>query len=352
MATLIYKCPNCGAVLEYNAESAKMTCDHCRSTFSVEEAQRAAEVQSEPEDQGAQTAADIQFEKDVVSYTCSSCGAQILTDANTSATFCTFCGAPTILPSQLSGVYRPALVIPFKVSKKEAQETFLKWCKNGRYTPKDFASPQELEKLTGIYVPFWLFDCGVESNMTAQASRVNSYVAGNYMVRRTRNYVIRRRARMQFDKVPADGSARMDDPTMDLLEPYDYTELKAFEMPYLAGFQAEKYDVEPKKVFSRIRERIDEYAKSKIRESVIGYTSVSNTGLHTNYYNTNATYALLPVWIHRYRYKDKVYQFSMNGQTGKVVGEPPVDKGRVWRQFFALAAGIIGALFLGGMLLL
>lgn len=275
-----------------------------------------------------------------------------MTEPNTAATFCTFCGSPTIIPAKLSGIYRPAQVIPFKISKDQAQEAFLQWCKKGRFTPKDFAAPQELEKITGLYVPFWLFDCTVDGGMTANATRVRTWYMGNYRYTNTKHYAVRRRAVMQYDRVPADGSINMDDQVMDMLEPYNYGELEAFQMPYLAGFQAEKYDKSSKDVYPRVRERIDKYTLEKLRQTIVGYTAVTNTRFRNTYRGNNAVYTLLPVWIHRYRYEGKVYQFAMNGQTGKIVGKPPVAKSKVAAWFAGIGSGILAVLFLGGMLIL
>ena len=352
MSTLIYKCPHCGAVLEYDAEKKQMACGHCGSTFSPEEAIQEETMEESFQEQTEQTEQDKEFEQEVISYQCPSCGAQILTDANTAATFCTFCGSPAILPSKLSGVFRPANVIPFKISKDQAQEAFKKWCRNGRFTPKDFASPQELEKMTGIYVPFWLFDCSVDGTMDANGTRVRTWRMGDYMYTNTKHYQIRRRAVMSYDKVPADGSMRMEDETMDLLEPYDYKDLQEFQMPYLAGYQAEKYDRTPKDVYPRIQERLNEYTRQKVRDTIHGYTTVNNIRFQNTYRGTNAVYTLLPVWLHRYRYKGKTYQFAMNGQTGKIVGKPPVSETKVGKWFGSIAAGILAVLFVGGMFLL
>ena len=348
--TLIYKCPNCGAVLEYDAAKALMSCDHCHSTFTPAQAEQAQAYDGKFE-QVAPTQADLEFESQVNAYSCQSCGAEIIADANTSATFCPYCGAAAIIPAQLSGIYRPAAIIPFKISKEEAQTAFRKWCHNGRFTPKDFAAPQEMEKLTGIYVPFWLFDCTIEGALIGRGTRVSSYVVGHYLYQNTKQFLIRRRAALQYDKVPADGSERMDDDMMDKLEPYDYNELTDFEMPYLAGYEAEKYDRTPHEVFTRIRSRLDDFTQDRVSQSVIGFNSVTNIQRRNFYTANNATYTLLPVWVHRYRYNDQVYQFSMNGQTGKVVGTPPQDRRRILLHFLKYAAAAMAVLFIGGMFL-
>lgn len=168
---------------------------------------------------------------------------------------------------------------------------------------------------------------------------------GDYMYTNTKHYQIRRRAVMSYDKVPADGSMRMEDETMDLLEPYDYKDLQEFQMPYLAGYQAEKYDRRPKDVYPRIQERLNEYTRQKVRDTIHGYTTVNNIRFQNTYRGTNAVYTLLPVWLHRYRYKGKTYQFAMNGQTGKIVGKPPISETKVGKWFGLIAAGILARAF-------
>ena len=130
---------------------------------------------------------------------------------------------------------------------------------------------------------------------------------------------------MGYDRVPADGSKRFDDSIMDSIEPFDYSELKEFDYSYLSGFLSEKYDVSTEEAFSRAESRIQNTSKQKLQSTILGYTSVNVNDFFSNLNNVSNEYVLLPVWLLNTKYKDKLYTFAMNGQTGKFIGNIPVS---------------------------
>ncbi len=352
MAVMVYKCPHCGAALEFDAEMQKMTCDYCKSEFTPEQA-LAGEQNAEPQDIREETPEDSEFfNGHIKAWHCPECGADIVADANTAATFCRFCGAPALIETNLTGDYRPVRLIPFKISKDEAKEAFLKWCHHGKITPKDFASEQQLEKITGMYVPFWLFDCQVEGMASGIGTRRRTWIHGDVQYTNTQYFRIRRRADLHFMKVPADGSKGMDNDMMDHLEPFDYTQLIEFQMPYLSGYMAEKYDESHEAVYPRVQERIDQYTYAQLRDTISEYQTVQMDGHKTIFRQSNAMYSMLPVWMLTYRYQGQNYLFAMNGQSGKVVGTPPKDPKRI-----LMRSGVLGLIvyvllvLIGGFLL-
>ena len=146
---VVYKCPHCGAVLEFDAEVQKMTCDYCKSEFTPQQA-LLGEQDAEPQDIREETPEDSElFNGHIKAWHCPECGADIVADANTAATFCRFCGAATLIETNLTGDYRPVRLIPFKISKDEAKQAFLKWCHHGKITPRDFASETMSRALCG-----------------------------------------------------------------------------------------------------------------------------------------------------------------------------------------------------------
>ncbi len=351
MAVMVYKCPKCGAALEFDAEVQQMTCSYCGSVFTPQEA-LVGEVNVEPEDIREETPEQSEkFNAHLKAWHCPECGADIVAEENVSATFCRFCGSPTLVETNLTGDYRPVSMIPFKISKEEAKSAFLKWCHNGRYTPKDFASEQQLDKITGMYVPFWLFDCYVEGIGTGTGTKVRTWIHGDYQYVNTQYYRILRRARMRYFRVPADGASAMDNEMMDALEPFDYDQLIRFDMPYLSGYMAEKYDESHKVVYPRIEQRVRQYTQQKLRTTISGYSNLNFQG-QTNFQKVDACYSLLPVWMLTYRYKGQRYMFAMNGQTGKVVGHPPKSNKKVALWSALYGAITFGSLFLLGGLLL
>ncbi|WKA59370.1 TFIIB-type zinc ribbon-containing protein [Planococcus shenhongbingii] len=321
-----YKCPNCGSDMAFDADSGTLSCPSCGRQDNIE---------TFPEENIQQ-----KFEMDEAKeYHCENCGAVILTEASTTATHCSFCGAPVVLSDRLTGEFAPAKVIPFTITKEEAVAAFKKWTRNGRLTPRGFMNGDRIKKMTGMYVPFWLYDIDGTAEVAAIGTRVHQYQRGDTIYTETDFYDVYRGIDLSYLKVPADASEKMDDELMDKLEPYDYQELKDFKMPYLAGYLAEKYDYDDEVLFSRVESKIVPYIDAYINGTISGYSTVSYTNKQIQANKKNVYYTLFPVWMVYYDFENKEHTFAMNGQTGKVVGKPPISGGKVAAWFTAIAAG-------------
>lgn len=357
MSVVTYKCPNCGGPLGFNAESQSWKCEFCLSDFNSEEIEKISEQQNQtgenPENENTEESArkDSEFEEKARTYICSSCGAEIVTDDTTAATFCYYCHNTAILPGRLSGEYRPAKVIPFKFERDRATEMFIKWCRKKPLLSKDFTSSSQLKLLSGVYIPFWLFDCDVRGRMSAEGRQVRSWTSGNKKYTETKYFDIHRAGTASFKGVPADGSKKTEDKLVRILEPYDYNQLEDFSMSYLSGYLAEKYDIGKDEVFGGVSERIKDYTDTLLRNTIMGYSSVSVRDSSVDIYDAKATYVLLPTWMFTYNYKGKTYVFAMNGQTGKIAGNLPLSKGRMAAWFGIISAITFAITFIGGMLL-
>lgn len=347
MEVMTYQCPKCGAPLTFSSETQRWDCEFCLSSFSLDEL-NLEEPEESPEDVGPGPEAPDPDHIRV--YACPQCGAEIITDDTTAATFCVFCQNPAILTKQLEGSFRPSKIIPFRKKKEDAVRAFLKLCRHRPLLPKGFAGPDRLEKITGVYLPFWLYSCDAGAQLGASAQRVRSWSDSRYHYTRTDHYHLARSGRMQFERVPADGSTKMDDAMMDSIEPYDYSAMEDFSMAYLSGYLAERYDVDDSACYARVEERIKASCEDQLRATMTGYASVQVTHRNFNLRTRKATYALLPVWLLVSKYQGKDYHFAMNGQTGKLIGTLPVSKKRALAWFFGLLGGITAVLYLGGML--
>ncbi len=320
-----YSCPNCGGKLVYNADSGKLFCEWCASEFDKGELSS-----SEDSNLSAEPAHDTSaFESSAGLYVCDSCGAQIIADDNTAASFCCYCHSPVALSGRLSGKYCPEKVIPFSKTKDEAIEGFKSWCGKKWFLPSGFKSSAALEKITGMYVPFWLADCRVHGKLAAKAEIATSSHHGNRVVTRHKEFLVNREINLEFLGVPADGSKKLDDTMMDALEPFDYSELRDFSMTYLQGFYADKYDVTKEDVLPRLKARLNEAAMQKMLQSVIGYTKVVPVSSETDIVGLKWHYMMLPVWLMCYKYQGKDYFYAMNGQTGKFTGIMPLSVPKV-----------------------
>lgn len=341
-----YKCPSCGAYMVYDAAKKCLICEYCQTTKSIDsftEEEQAELLKEDTEDGSAWDESVIDEETGETElfrhYICKNCGAEIMTDENTAATMCGFCGNPTLIEERLSGEVRPAQIIPFGFAKDEAVERFRKWTKKGKLTPSVFRDKASLEKVTGIYVPFWIYDFNVNAEMAAHATKVRTETRGDYRYTYTDHFQVERKIRVIYEKIPADASKKMPDDVMDRLEPFDYSSLVEFEMPYLSGYQADKYDYTGKDIISRTLNRASSYAEEAAMATIQGYTSKTITYRNIRPRNTKMTYVMLPVWIVNYTYNGQSQLVTMNGQTGKIVGTLPVSAGRALGWFAGTFAG-------------
>lgn len=353
-----YKCPACASDLAYDITTDKMKCPHCQTLIPLEQLPQVDVPEGELDDAAenapmdaisVEDEADFSYRDDntheqqayddaAVEFFCQNCGAVIVSDENTAASWCHYCDSPVVLKERLSGQLAPTYVIPFRVTKEQAQQAFENWSKKGLFTPKRFRDAKKLKSVQGIYVPFWLYDVSTEGTAQAAATKVRTYTRGDYIYTETMHFNVFRKAKLNFLHVPADASKKMNDNTMNLLEPYDYRELQQFQMPFLSGFAADKYDYTAEQMYGRVQERVDRFVKDYIHQSVSGYTTVRYHNESVNCEQKHSDYTMLPVWIFSYDYNDSEHMFAMNGQTGKIVGTLPIDKKRV-AGFWALFAG-------------
>ena len=349
MEVIQYKCPNCGANLEFRAETQDFGCAYCGSDFTKEQIEQIYPKQEEhPLDveEPVKTEEEIRLEQEFEAvnslYNCPSCGASIITDENTSATTCFYCHSPVILTGRLSGQFRPSKIIPFKTTRENAVANFKAWCGNKKFVPKDFKSDATIDKMQGIYIPFWLADCRVNGQMIAVCKQSSSVKSGDYITTHTKEFAVVREGSMIYEGIPADGSSKANDELMESIEPFDYSELEDFSMSYLSGHAAEKFDITKEQVYPRIQKRAADDAAEQFRSTIKGYSSVNVTTQNMNIPSVNWKYMLLPVWFVSYKFKDKMYYFAMNGQTGKYGGNLPFDSLKAK----LLAGGLGAALFL------
>ena len=348
MALVSYKCPNCGGSVVFDPKKQKFCCEFCMSEFTKEEMEAAAlkstETSGTQEESGAADAAQnnnagsTNQNEDALVYICPSCGAELICDETTAATSCPYCGNPTVVPGQFSGVLKPDYVIPFKVSKKEAIEKLKMHYKGRPYLPKSFKDNNHIEEIQGVYVPFWMFDGKASGEASYKATTSKVYEKGDEEITETRHYEVSRAGSIGFEKIPVDASSKMPDDHMDSIEPYDYTGLKEFSTAYLPGFLADKYDVSVKDSQKRADTRCASTLEDALRGTVTGYDSCTLEHKQIDLKRGKVHYALLPVWMLHTKWNGQDFLFAMNGQTGKMVGDLPTSKGKFWGLFAAIAA--------------
>lgn len=368
MATQVtnYQCPACTGPLHFVGESGQLECEYCNSAFEITEIEALYEKKDAAADKAFQEAQAKAVDWDTCqssesweldetgmkAYNCPSCGAELICDATTAATACPYCGNPTIVPGQLSGIQKPDYVLPFRLDKKAATEALKAYCKGKVLLPKVFAQSNHIEEIKGVYVPFWLFDASVDASADYHATRSRSYRRGDYLITDTHHYAVYRRGTVGFSRVPVDASTKMADDYMDSVEPFDYSHLKEFSTAYLPGFFADKYDVSAETAASRATVRCEQSALNCLRNTVMGYETVIARTNVTHIHPGKVEYALLPVWLLTTKWDGKTYLFAINGQTGKIVGDLPIDKKkeRCWFWGVAVGASLVLSILLSGTL--
>ena len=343
-AILDYKCPNCGGTIKFNSSTQQLQCESCDSIFNEEQL---SESNALLESAKKESSYDWHPSgtNDVLtganSYNCKSCGAQIIADETTAASSCPYCGSTVVLAEQLSGVNKPDFVIPFKLDKKAAQGALKRFYKGKWLLPSIFMKESRLNEIKSIYVPFWLFDGGAQADIIFDAIKTTYRSDSKYDYTEDNHYKAYRSGSLDFLNVPVDGSSKMDDAYMEGLEPYNYAELTPFNPAYLSGYLADKYDIDATASFARANERINSSIVTSLSATVTGYSSVKPLNTCVQTLNGCYKYALLPVWLLTNKFNNKNYLYAINGQTGKVCGELPVDNKKLWALSCAVGAVVL-----------
>lgn len=332
-ASVTYQCPNCAAGLSFNPEKQKFCCEFCLSEFTQEElaetesARAAEEAASEAAARAAEESEhpDEEFCAKMEEYHCAACGADILCDGNTAATSCPYCHNPVILAGRLAGQMRPHKVIPFRFDKEEAKKRFHDFARTKWFIPRDFASHEQADRITGIYYPFWCTDADTSASMTARATRVRTWRAGDYRYTETSNFHIVRNGEIHFEDIVTPALREEDRAMLDGILPYPSDSLQDFSMSYLSGFIAKKRDIEKEAVREAVRERMLNYTQTLLRDTIHGYATVTPSTPRLLLQRIHWDYTLMPIWLLTYHRKSKTFTYAMNGYTGKIYGELPVS---------------------------
>lgn len=304
---MIFKCDNCGGNVLFNPEKGKMCCPHCDG------------IDSQKKVTGEQS-----MER------CINCGAPLTVKDYTSAMQCEHCGCSLIFDERVQGQYQPHLMVPFAVSKTKAKEIMRERFKKKAFTPSNFLSEQMLDKMEGMYVPFFLYDFNVHSQLHAEGTKRRTWTSGDTEYTETSYYDVQREMTVDFDRIPVDASVALDDGIMDLMEPYDYKALQDFKEEFMSGFVSEIYSNDSEQMRPRAKKKAVDSADAMMRESTGGYSTLRVIHKNTDTRDVATNYTLMPVWHYRYIYKGETFDYYINGQTGKAVGKTPVSKGKVF----------------------
>ncbi len=346
-----YACPNCSAGLLFQPDKQKFCCEFCLSEFTeaelnATETARAAEEAASAAAEAAAEAGEVpdeEFCAQMGEYHCAACGADIVADETTAATECPYCHNPIILGGKLAGQMRPHKVIPFQFDREGAKEKLRLFMKKKWFVPRDFVAPEQLEHIAGVYYPFWCTDADTRASMTARATRVRSWRAGDYRYTETSRFHIVRGGDIHFEDIVTPALTEEDKEMLSGILPYPSDSLQDFSMPYLAGFLAKKRDIEKEAVREAVRARMVKYAGQLLTRTIGAYTTVSPGASRLLVDRIHWDYTLMPIYILTYKHGKRSYTYAINGYTGKVWGALPVS-GRKLGVFGGILGALAGAL--------
>ncbi len=328
-----YKCPCCGGTIEFDTTAQKPKCPYCDTEFDIDDLKNYDEdLKTDAADEMCwEDAPSAEWQSDEAQglniYICQTCAGEIIADETTAAMKCPYCDNPIIMKGKLAGDLKPDLVIPFKLDKKAAKAGYEKHISKKPLLPKVFKEQNHIDEIKGIYVPFWVYDADTDGDARYRATKVRSYVSGDYNCVETRYYSITRCGNLEFEHVPVDGSTKMDNKLMESIEPFDFSEAVDFRTAYLSGYLADRYDVTAEDSRPRANERIKRSTETALRNTVVGYSTVTAEHSSVRIRSGKTRYVLYPVWLLNTTWNNEKFTFAMNGQTGKFVGNLPVDKG-------------------------
>jgi DNA-directed RNA polymerase subunit RPC12/RpoP len=335
MALQEYECPACGGAMEFNPHTQKLKCPFCDSEFDVKDyvanhnSQSAGTLADKPSD-ASESAEDMYI------YSCGSCGGEILATESLGSLKCPFCSNNVVVREKFTGEFKPDYIIPFKKTKEDAVDTYKNYVKNKRLLPKVFADKNHIDEIKGVYVPFWLYDATQNYSGSFEGTKVRTWQDSRYIYTETKYYDIRREGTEKFERVPVDGSKEMPDDLMESLEPFNHNEMVPFNMGYLAGFLANKYNVNSEECKARAFERMSSSASADFRSTIAGYSSLRTLTETCNTTSPSVKYALYPVYILNTTWNGKNFLFAMNGQTGKFIGNLPCSKAQALKYYIPI----------------
>lgn len=343
-----YECTGCGAELEFDPDHKTWTCPYCGSVYTQSDMDKAYGKSKGKRTVGQDVAASYQSDAQTIECTCPTCGAVNTISERTYATNCSFCKSPILLEDHINAVC-PDGIMPFAVTKETAAQTLQDWYKKRWFLPKDFRKPENLQNITGYYVPYWIISCEAHTELEGTGQCSDSWESGNYRYTETKYYRFRRAANIPIQHLPCNASDHFNTTLLEAIEPFPYSKLEVFSKHYLNGYQASSYDRPVLTAYSDMKDRVSDSCKNILKNDAMhSYTSIHYTyqsiGLQRDHYN----YVLLPVWSLDYKYGNTSYRFFINGQTGELAGQAPVSIGKciLFSVIFAVVAFICTLLFL------
>lgn len=347
-------CPGCGAQMAFDPSKQALCCPYCETTVEIDsELITAPEYRFDPYTQHYDAPRWDLMDKVVVR--CASCGAETIVEPSALTAFCPFCGSSSqVQVDAEDGGILPETLVPFKVTEQQAIDCFRKWIRKKYFAPMKFAKQVIANKMQGLYVPYWTFDANVNTQYSGMGgryyyvTRTRTNAQGKtetYRERRIHWYPVNGTKQSFYDNIPSPATQKINPSLLRQLGGFTGDILRQFDMRFLAGFHAERYDISLSDAWETERPGVERRIESDI-EAELGYDTYNGMRYEYHYLEMRFKHIFVPVWMSSYRFKDKTYTFLVNGESGRAAGNAPVSVAKVIGLVAVIAMLAVGLFFL------
>lgn len=336
------KCPACGGTMDFDPSTGGLHCPYCDYTEEIKIDTEVPEKAQELDFASAELTGNCDWGVAQKTVTCKSCGATSVYDALEVASECPYCGSNQVMEANDISTLAPNGVVPFRITVKQAGENFTNWIKKKWYIPRAAKQSAEADSFKGIYLPYWTFDADTHTTYTGKYGIEHTHTDkdGNSHTTTSWHNTSGEFTHFINDELVS-GSTSHDNSIMSMIEPFDTEDNKAYKPEYLAGYAAERYSVGIKDAWEKAKQFIQGKLRTLIESKIIKENradSAKDVVMQTTYSNITYKYLMLPMYISSFTYNGTVYQFMVNGQSGKVGGHYPISKLKVFLTFLIIAA--------------
>lgn len=325
------KCPACGGVMDFSPETGGLVCAYCEYAEQIDISDDAPA--REIDFAQAENAENCNWGEEKKTIICKSCAAESIYDALIVANECPYCGSNQVMEEKGRDTMAPGGVVPFKITVQQSAESFIKWIKKKLFCPRKAKKMAKPEAFKGVYLPFWTFDVNTVSHYTGAYGKSRTVRDSKGNTRTVIDwYNTAGCYETFFDDELTPGTNAHDARMLKSLEPFNTADNKGYKPEYIAGFIAERYSVGLSDAWSNAKSSIDNKIENGISDKICAEHFTSHSRVYkvkSTYDNLKFKYLMLPIWLSSFKYRGKVYQFMVNGETGKVAGKTPVSVLRV-----------------------
>lgn len=328
------ECPACSASIEFNPETGTLKCPYCGYEAEIAPPEQEEDrIAQELDFSAAQNRESFEWGVEKKIIICEACAAESIYDALQVADTCPYCGSHQVMEASVENTLAPNGVCQFEVSSKQAGENFHKWIRSRWFTSRAAKRSAKPDRFQGVYLPYWTFDTKTASTYTARYGKHRTVHDSEGKAKTVTDWYSTSGFYQEFiDDHLVSATTRYERKIMDKIEPFYTNNAKAYQPQYVSGFISERYSIGLEDGWKIAQQEIHNHLVSQVEMQVRlqhGADIVSSVQLSTTHDAIKYKYIMLPIWLSSFHFKEKLYRFMVNGQTGKVGGEAPISPLRV-----------------------